>query len=122
MNFVYAKHFCGGKEVKSSLTLGGERLDCGMSMSKPKCLATQEQTQFSKKGCCENEYSLLSLEDDFSDSKSLETPVHLNALFSFVLVHFNIITEWNAHNDTFTYYSPPSLNPNRAILYQVFRI
>lgn len=122
LGFAIATHYCGGTAVESKLILGNENLDCGMNVEKQPCQSEQSHaSQLKKVPCCENKYQSLDLESDY-ELTVLQPNISLEFIAAFAVSFLSII--FPSENDTAQYadYSPPPIEQDIAILYQVFLI
>lgn len=116
-------HFCRGRAVKTSFTLGLHNPDCGMAMMEQGCDAepTSNDTQVKAKPCCENRHQILQL-DENADIKS--STVNTNPVFFVAFVHAFVqalifADQKLIHN---TDYSPPIPDKDIQVLFQTFLI
>lgn len=123
LSVTFATHYCGGKAVKSSLSLGYDKLSCGMSEKEEVgCNNEDIGLQISRKSCCENKYSTLSVEDDFTISGVFSTNYDFKICAVFVVDCVNNFIFEDSDFDSFIAYSPPLIEQNKSVLFQVFRI
>ena len=61
----YAQHFCGEYEMMAKVTIGQERLSCGMAAVKDLC---DESHQSDTHSCCNNQYTQVDFDDTFIQS------------------------------------------------------
>jgi len=124
MGFTYSIHYCGGKAVKTSLSLTRSELSCGMTKneSTTKCTAEFTAPTISKKGCCENEHFTFQMEEEFQS-------------FNFYLHHWKenpevmmlpsipiLPNSISLDKIFFISYPPPQIKKEISLLFQVFRI
>lgn len=123
LGFALAKHHCGGLLVESKIILGYEKLDCGMpNMDEEHSLAPfpNQEIQFKKGKCCENEYQYLDTDDNFN-----QTFVEYQINFLLTEIHsirwksapWNLLKIINPADS-----SPPLVLSDILILHRVFRI
>ena len=62
---AYAQHFCGEYEMMAKVTLGHEKLSCGMVMQVDVCDQDNEDDIHS---CCNNQYTQVDFDDTFIQS------------------------------------------------------
>lgn len=123
MGFSMNIHFCGGRAVKTSFTLGLHNLDCGMAMMEEGCDAepTSNDTQVKAKPCCENQHRILQL-DENADIKSATVntnTVFLVAFFQAFIQALVFADQKLVHNSD---YSPPLPDKDIQVLFQTFLI
>ncbi|MGB3467887.1 MAG: hypothetical protein WBA74_21550 [Cyclobacteriaceae bacterium] len=123
MGFAVATHYCCGVVVESQLVLGKKKLDCGMSdIDQSPCKLKQPvNTQLSKKSCCQNRLQTIDIDDNFEFPVSFSNVI-LDYVTTFYKAIILIIFPHSVTLTEFSDYSPPILNLDRAILYQVFII
>ncbi len=115
---AYAKHYCGGLEMESKITLGEESLSCGAKMGiPPKAVESHE-----KHSCCSDKYLQVTTDDHFAKAsfdfhvENLWVPTLLEVLFT--------LNESVPKADqlVFSEYYPPPLQQNLQVLYETFLI
>ena len=57
---TYAQHFCGGHQMIAKVTIGQERLSCGMAAVKDLC---DESHESDTNSCCNNQYTQVEFDD-----------------------------------------------------------
>ncbi len=115
---AYAKHYCGGFEMLSKVTLGEEHLSCGMKMNVPAC-GDEEHEDHS---CCSNRYLKVHTDNHFA-KVSFDFDFATQWIPAFVTVFiFPKLTVPEAPNSVFTEYLPPPLEQDIQILYETFLI
>ena len=116
---TYAQHFCGGHQMMAKVTIGQERLSCGMALVKDLC---DESHQSDTHSCCNNLYTQVAFDD------TVEQPI----------VEFQLIPPLKANTTTFSasvyeiitlqkevvysIYNPPPLIKNFSVLFDTFLI
>ena len=116
---TYAQHFCGGHQMMAKVTIGQERLSCGMALVKDLC---DESHQSDTHSCCNNLYTQVAFDD------TVEQPV----------VEFQLTPPFKANTTTFsasvyeiltlqkevvyTLYNPPPLIKDFPVLFDTFLI
>ena len=116
---TYAQHFCGGHQMIAKVTIGQERLSCGMAAVKDLC---DESHQSDTHSCCNNLYTQVAFDD------TVEQPI----------VEFQLTPPLKANTTTFsasaceiltlqkevvyTIYNPPPLIKNFPVLFDTFLI
>lgn len=121
MGFTLATHYCGGYAVKSKLMLGNGELDCGMAKSDKSCESDSMETSVKKKGCCENQYTSINLEDDYQPSV-LQANLDYNFVFTFVYTFVELLNSNIELEVAYDDYSPPLRNIDVQVLFQSFLI
>ena len=116
---TYAQHFCGGHQMMAKVTIGQERLSCGMAPVKDLC---DESHQSDTHSCCNNLYTQVAF-DDTVEQPIVEfqlTPVFdvdNNAIISSVSEILTLQKEV-----VYTIYNPPPLIKNFSVLFDTFLI
>ena len=115
---AYAKHYCGGFEMLSKVTLGEEHLSCGMKMNIPSCGDEKQEDH----GCCSNRYLKVQTDDHFA-KVSFDFNFHAPWIPAFVTVFILpklIVAE--VPKSVFNEYLPPPIYKDIQILYETFLI
>ena len=116
---TYAQHFCGGHQMMAKVTIGQERLSCGMAPVKDLC---DESHQSDTHSCCNNLYTQVAF-DDTVEQPVVEfqlTPVFdvdNNAIISSVSEILTLQKEV-----VYTIYNPPPLIKDFPVLFDTFLI
>jgi len=119
---TFASHYCGGKVVKSKITLSNLSLDCGMANMDVVCENKTDASTLKSKQCCQNHYSQLKVDDDFIKSSLEITKVEFISVFS-VLFSISDFCSFNSPDEVLSLnFSPPLLNHDIPILIQSFLI
>lgn len=121
MGFTLATHYCGGHAVKSKLMLGIGELDCGMAKSDKSCESDSMETSVKKKGCCENQYISINLEDEYQPS-ALQANLDYNFVFTFVYTFVELLNSQVELDVVYDDYSPPLRYIDVQVLFQSFLI
>lgn len=123
MGFTIASHYCQGQLVETQLVHGTNPSGCCMAKMdkvKPKdCQSPNIQKPIKKKGCCENTYQNLEIDDDFS-SKQILAKANPQLIAVFVYVYFHLNHTEDAVTIAFSDYSPPPLEQDIQVLHQTF--
>lgn len=115
----YAQHFCGDFEMMATLTLGDEKLSCGMADMADDTCADEKAEGHS---CCDNQYTKITTDDNFNPSQdTFQVPTNFVAAFVSVFV-FQTETFAIHKGEEFSEYNPPPLIKNIPILYETFLI
>lgn len=123
MSITFATHYCGGKAVKSSISFGHDELSCGMAkMDEKACDEGDHGQKITRKGCCENKYTTLSVDDDYSNPGVVSPNLDFKFVAVFVVVYINNYFFDKEESNSFIAYSPPLIEQDRSVLFQVFRI
>ena len=112
-------HFCGGKAVETSLSIGIDRLTCGMPLSKKTPLPSE--SSFQAKPCCEDQHEIVELDGD-AESTSATSLISVPFLVAYSAAFIQSTLFVTAHNTHFPYDSPPIPKQDTQVLFQSFRI
>jgi len=122
VGITLATHYCGGKAVKNSISLGHDDIDCGMANMDTPCENNPNSPTIKRKNCCENKYTQVSIEDDYNNPVVVKALVDYQFVAVFVVTYFNLYS-FNASTEAeYTDYSPPLLDFDIPILIQSFLI
>lgn len=116
---AYAQHFCGEFEMMSKITLGHEKLSCGMAEVTDSCDEAHESEEHS---CCNNQYTEIDIDDTITQSTLAFQAVSifdlvkrpLDGLSSEILILKKPIV--------YITYNPPPLLKDIPVLYETFLI
>lgn len=117
MGFTVSSHICGGKKVKTVLSLGITDISCGMEDVKDNC-ATGEQM---KSSCCQDEFQLMQIDEDYTPQLT-EIDFSTDFLIAFVGVYFDLYGSTTNEKYFYRDHSPPPLIKDIPILIQSFLI
>ncbi|PCJ23029.1 MAG: hypothetical protein COA97_12555 [Flavobacteriales bacterium] len=117
MGFTVSSHICGGKKVKTTLSISKADFSCSMEEVKSSYSSEKQM----KKSCCKNEFQLIQIEEDYIQEL---TEVDFSAKFfiSLVRVRFALFENTTTEKDFFNDYLPPPLIKDISILIQSFLI
>lgn len=123
MGFAIGTHYCGGMAVESELMHGHEPLDCGMTdMDEQPCPSElTHEHQLAKTPCCENEYQSLDVDGDYEPTV-VQPSLNLAFVAAFAVSFLEIAFPTKISTSRYADYSPPLIDQDIAVLYQVFRI
>jgi hypothetical protein len=104
MHFTISTHFCGGKIAATKISITGKEASCGMTHD-TKSKASSETSIASD--CCENEFSVYSVDNNYSPSS-----FHIKEITQNILHIFYIPEGFSFHSifpllTKFTNVSPP---------------
>lgn len=121
--FSLNTHYCGGKAVKTSFSIGLHNPDCGMAETEPGCgeIPAQQGNEINQKPCCENTHQVIQMDEDadISSSKVSINPAFVIA-FTHAFVHALLYADPTlVHN---TDYVPPIPDRDIQVLFQSFLI
>lgn len=116
---TYAQHFCGGHQMMAKVTIGQERLSCGMAPVKDLC---DESHQSDTHSCCNNLYTQVAFDDTVEQpivEFQLTPPLKANTT-TFSASVYEILTLQK--EVVYSIYNPPPLIKNFPILFDTFLI
>ncbi len=115
-------HFCGGLEMLSELSLNASHINCGMEQKSHDCDSEEDhQNHFNSNNCCDNEFEILHMDEDFSITKaSINLHLDFAVAFAYTFIFSGSIVE-PIHTDL-PDYSPPILKQDHQVLFQTFLI
>ncbi len=116
---TYAQHFCGGHQMMAKVTIGQERLSCGMAPVKDLC---DESHQSDTHSCCNNLYTQVAFDDTVEQpivEFQLTPPLKANTT-TFSASVYEILTLQK--EVVYTIYNPPPLIKNFSVLFDTFLI
>lgn len=116
MGFTISSHYCGGKKVKTTISLGESDLTCGMKMAND----CNNHKQFKKK-CCENDYQNIQVEEDYTP-QSVDYTSNVNFAATFLLVNSNFVSLSLEKKFNYNNHSPPLIVKDIPVLIQSFLI
>lgn len=105
----------------SELALNASHIDCGMEQKAPDCETNDGKLHLKAKGCCDNQFELLQMDNDFSISKA---SVNLQLDFAVAFIQTFIFNSGiqETQSSELPYYTPPILEQDSQILFQRFLI
>lgn len=116
---TYAQHFCGGHQMMAKVTIGQERLSCGMAPVKDLC---DDSHQSDTHSCCNNLYTQVAFDDTVEQPTvefQLTPPLKANTT-TFSASVYEIITLQK--EVVYSIYNPPPLIKNFSVLFDTFLI
>ena len=116
---TYAQHFCGGHQMMAKVTIGQERLSCGMALVKDLC---DESHQSDTHSCCNNLYTQVAFDDTVEQpivEFQLTPPLKANTT-TFIASVYEILTLQK--EVVYTIYNPPPLIKDFPVLFDTFLI
>ena len=85
------------------------------------CKSLKLQKPVKKKGCCENTYQNLEIDDDFN-SKQMLAKANVQLIAVFVYVYLQLSIPEGTIEIAYSDYSPPPLEQDIQVLHQTFLI
>lgn len=117
MSFTYSEHYCGDFLVDTALFSKAE--SCGMEIEKT---SPNKDCSIKKDNCCEDIVKQIegqsNLKIDFSKLTFEQQKLVVAYTYSYLNLFESVDTKINAFED----YSPPLVDKDISVLYQVFRI
>jgi len=122
IGFSMNTHFCGGKAVETSFSIGLHNPSCGMEEMNGECeTAPSPQGHIKATPCCANEHLVLQLDDDVDIcAPAVSSSLVFFTAFVHAFVHPLIDLEQTA--DHSPYYLPPISEKDVQVLLQTFLI
>ncbi|MBL4592306.1 MAG: hypothetical protein JKX68_00655 [Flavobacteriales bacterium] len=117
MGFTVSSHICGGKKVKTVVSLGVADVSCGMEKVANNC-ATEQQM---RSNCCQDEFELIQNDEDYTQQLT-EVDFSNNFLIAFITSYVELFQNETTDVDFFADHSPPSLIRDIPVLVQSFLI
>lgn len=121
LGFSFATHYCEGEILKSKIVFGNGELNCGMETMDDNCKSKPIEPSISKKGCCENHYLSLNVEDGFQPS-IIQADVDVNFVFTFVYTFIELLNSDIEQEVAYGGSPPPLRNIDAQVLFQSFLI
>lgn len=115
-------HFCGGKVVKTSFSIGLHNPDCGMAKIGRVCEGVfSTENQVTQRSCCENQHQVLQLDEnmDIHFSKVSINPVFCIAFVQTFIQRLPFADQKIVHDAN---YVPPLPDKDIQVLFQTFLI
>ena len=117
MSFTYSEHYCGDFLVDSALFSKAE--SCGMAME---IASVDSDCNSFKKDCCSDEVKQIEGQSNLKIDFSKLTFEQQNIVVAYTYSYLNIFESIETKINAFEAYSPPLVDKDIAVLYQVFRI
>jgi hypothetical protein len=114
-------HYCGGKAVERSFSLGFEQLSCGMAETQEVCEPLDESEGLRAQPCCENVHELLQMQEE-ADVKKASVEVNPTFFVSFIFASASTLFSFEEKTPTLREYVPPLVRQNILVLFQTFLI
>ncbi len=116
-----ARHYCNGEQVKTQLSTGYSRLDCGMDEMDKTCGPIPEiSSSFIAEPCCLNLYQHLHVDDFYPTVVQVNLDFNFLVTFAHSLMNMTLFPEATKHH--FANHSPPYQEKNIQVLFQTFLI
>jgi len=111
MGFTVSSHFCGGKKVKTVLSIGCSDVSCGMEKNSNNCASKIQM----KPDCCQDEYQLIQNDEDFSQ-QTTQFDFSPKFLIAFIISYVDLFENETTEIDFFADHSPPPLIKDIPVL------
>jgi hypothetical protein len=119
VGFAINTHFCEGRAVDTSISMGVELLDCGMPMPDNENDGNGEQLD--KQPCCQNHHQIVEVDQNQNNPFPA---FELNQTFFVAFAHTFLVNESVTQKVQANYLTspPPLVKQDMLILYQSFLI
>lgn len=117
MGFTVSSHICGGKKVKTVLSVGAADVSCGMEKNANNCASTKKM----KPNCCQDEFQLIQNDEDYSQQLT-NFDFSPDFLISFIVSYVELYDRETNEIDFFADNSPAPLIKDIPVLIQSFLI
>jgi hypothetical protein len=117
MGFTVSSHICGGKKVKTELSIGATDVSCGMEKNANNCTSKKQM----KPDCCKDEVQLIQNDKDYTQ-RLISFDFSPNFLIAFITSYVKLFENETTEIDFFLDYSPPPLIKDIPVLIQSFLI
>ncbi len=118
-------HFCGGESVQLKILLGKKHLDCEMPNIDNSCAGFEKNSTqefcFDELPCCENEYQLVHLTNEFVISTA-QTDFNVEFAVAFIFTGFKLDLFPKSTHQFYTEYISPPFEKDIQVLFQTFLI
>ena len=119
---AYAKHFCGGMEMMSEITLDENHFSCAMEMDTTDSDCADENIIIGVHDCCDNHKTKIQIDDNFAKA-FFNIDLSNTFIATFVSVFLILEVEIaSVEKNFFADYNPPPLERDLNILYETFLI
>jgi len=117
LGFTVSSHTCGGRKVKTVISIGNADVSCGMEKKKSKC-ATEPQM---KKNCCHDDFQLIQNNEDYTQQLT-DFDFSTDFLVVFITSSIELFETETIEVDYFIDHSPPPLIKDIPVFIQSFLI
>ncbi len=120
IGFTMNTHFCGGKVVETSFSIGFHNPDCGMEDMDCDFIPSTEK-QLKQKPCCENQHHLVQGDET---TNILLSDSNISSLFLITFFH-SFIDPISVNDEAILntpYFPPPLPEKDIQVLFQTFLI
>ena len=117
MSFTFSEHYCGHQLV--DIGLFSKAKSCGMELQKP--IVTKD-CDLKKSDCCKDEVKQFKGQDELNIGFSALNFEQQVFIASFAYTYANLFEGLSANIIPSKHYTPPLVDKELTVLYQVFRI
>lgn len=117
MSFTVSEHYCGHQLVDIGLFSKAE--SCGMELQKP---ASSNDCELKKSDCCKDEVKQFTGQNELNTSFSTLNFEQQIIVASFAYAYLNLFEGSDLNTAPYEHYTPPLVDKEITVLYQVFLI
>lgn len=117
MGFTVSSHVCGGKRVKTVISVGKADVSCGMEKNANNCASKKQM----KPNCCQDEVQLIQNDEDYTQQLT-NFDFSPDFLIAFITSYVELFENETTEADFFSDHSPPPLIRDIPVLIQSFLI
>ena len=119
VGYSFATHYCRGEVQNQGLFfLHARDIGCGMEKAEQPANCAHHGTAWSKKNCCEDDWQIFQITDDYTSSSAGEIAVA--AATPLITVVFDIYLLEETSSLEYFNYRPPLLQRDISVLVQSF--
>ncbi|WP_442265357.1 HYC_CC_PP family protein [Tenacibaculum sp. ZS6-P6] len=116
-SFTVEKHYCG--EFLVSISYFGNSVNCGDEEGEEDC---DDPQVIKKKKCCKDEIQQIQGQDDLKNSFEKFDIQKQQFVVAFLSSYYNLFADFNKQINLNEFYTPPNLNLDLQVLYEVYII
>ena len=122
MGFTLATHYCGGKAIKTQIVLDKSEFSCEAkeTASKMVCDEDSQKSLLKTKSCCQNEYVLIEVEENYHAPVVETIPVNFVTLFACTVGLHKTFLRQGSSKAIYQNHPPPLLNFDIPVWIQSF--
>ena len=121
LSIALSTHFCGGKAVKSELSIGSYDLDCGMADMESCAPQVRGFNEIIPIPCCQDLHSFFQINDQYKSASKVQFGLLPQFVFNYFIPAASSFV-FASPKIIFKTYKPPLPKQAVSILHQVFRI
>ena len=116
---TFSTHFCMGRAVHNELSIGMDKLSCGMMDESESCDSNSGDQHLMAPSCCDNEFLSIQIQDDY---QKISNEISINAEFLYAFTYTFLFDYQNNRELTLAHadHAPPLLEQDYQSLYQSF--